>query len=713
MLLVFGGCVPSNPASVRALNGVLPIDDQVLTEVVALAGEWRAVAGSDSARFADYNYDDAHWRRVDISDNFKEQGFPDEGLVYYRLHLRLPPELPPLVGYIQHTNNAHMLYVARAGRSPQLIASSGRPGLTPETTVRSRAPTTFHLPADTSLVLTWKIANHDYLNGGAFNRIQLGVAPVYQDQALKRTISLSVQLGFYLLIVVYFLLSWMWYRADVQSLVIALLSAVMALRSLAVAGVFEYFFPEATTFETRILLEAVTFFSMIGLLGLLLWSFLPRLFAPVTIAGYRFRPPSDLVLHRRGKRIAPREISRRVRRGLTWVLVAVLSTAFLLLTLSLFNQPLFTSYLIWAARWMVPLFLVISIGVMGVGLWSQQPLGRILIAGFVPVFVTGLHDVWYAAGWITGAGMYVVGYGFLLFILVQCYAVARRNAHNEDLARQNAELFKMEVHRQTEELRETAQAAQAANRAKSQFLSAVSHELRSPLASILGYTRLLQEEDAPPADEFLEAIQDNANRLLRLVNDVLDAARVETNSFSFDLAPVEVQALVHEVVASVHPVVRQKKLTLTVDISPPTLLVQADADRLRQVLLNVLSNAVKFTNKGGVTVRAYEASLSGIPACAIAVRDTGPGIAPGFVPHLFKPFTQEPRTYNQTLEGAGLGLSIALEMVRRMEGEITVDSIPDEGAVFTVFLPLSPNAGLSQSAGQVERLQGDRAIWED
>lgn len=711
LLLSCTGCLPTQPDELVAEDGFLTVQPGVLERVVALGGEWRAYAGADSVVFASYDYDDSHWQRVAISDDFKAQGFPDEGLVYYRLHLRLPPNAPPVMGFIQHTNNAHTLYVAQPRRPPVLAASSGRPGLTPDVTERSRAPVNFQLPADTSLVLTWKVANHDYLNGGAFHRIQIGMASAYHRHALNRTIALSVQGGFYLLIVVFFVLSWLWYSQDVQSLVVALLSGVIALRSLTVAGAFEFFFPDVVTFDTRILLEAVTFFSMIGLFGLLIWSFLPRLFVPVTIAGYRFHPPSDLVLHRRGKRIAPLKVSKQVRRTFTWLLVLSLGTASLLLALSLFNQPLLTSYLFRVGRWVVTPLLAISIVILAFGVWSRQPLGTILIAGFVPVFFTGLHDVLYAAGLVEGSGTYLVGYGFLLFILVQCFAVARRNAHNADLARQNAELFKMEVNRQTQELREAAEAAQTANRAKSQFLSAVSHELRSPLASILGYTRLLQEQDADaPSEEFLEAIQDNANRLMRLVNDVLDAVRVETNAFSFVLAPVSVRALIDEVVASVHPVVRQKKLTLTVEVELPHMEVQADADRLRQVLLNVLSNAVKFTETGEVTVRASEASLSGVPACAIAVRDTGPGISPSFLPQLFKPFSQEPRTYRQALEGTGLGLSISQELVRRMHGEITVDSVLGEGSVFTVFLPLAVEDPSDAETPQEEPMQVDRAV---
>src|SRR5690606_20020504 len=145
-----------------AFNGVLELD-----------GTWLARAGVDSAQFAAFDYRDDHWQAVTVPGLFTKQGFPDEGLVWYRLHLRLPPHAPRLRGYVDYVRNANALYVARPGHPPELLAQAGRPALDPDHLIPSRSTFSFILPTDTALVLAWKVANHRYRGGGPLATLRL------------------------------------------------------------------------------------------------------------------------------------------------------------------------------------------------------------------------------------------------------------------------------------------------------------------------------------------------------------------------------------------------------------------------------------------------------------------------------------------------------------------------------------------------------------
>ena len=176
LLLFCSGCDPASVpgAEEPARAGRLDLSHFTFDQkrVLSLSGEWLSLPDQDGSTFADYAYDDAAWRPATVEGYFTAQGYPAEGLVWYRLHLRLPPNAPPLQGYLQHANNAHALFAATSDGRVVQLGASGKPGLTAETTVRSRAPVLFTLPADTSLVLSWKVANFNYVNGGPFYAVR-------------------------------------------------------------------------------------------------------------------------------------------------------------------------------------------------------------------------------------------------------------------------------------------------------------------------------------------------------------------------------------------------------------------------------------------------------------------------------------------------------------------------------------------------------------
>lgn len=254
------------------------------------------------------------------------------------------------------------------------------------------------------------------------------------------------------------------------------------------------------------------------------------------------------------------------------------------------------------------------------------------------------------------------------------------------------DVLRMRARAQTYELRAAKERAEAANLAKSDFLSRVSHELRTPLNVILGYGQLLEIDDGLPEDarEPVDAILHSGRHLLGLIDEVLDISRIEAGRLDLDLEPLVVAAVVEESVALVRPLAAPRRVRLAVDLEAGrSVVVTADRQRLSQVLLNLLTNAINYDREGGlvsVTVRRSGEQVS------IAVSDTGPGIAPDEMERLFMPF--ERLASARGTSGTGLGLSITRYLVDAMGGELTVASQVGEGATFTVTLPAGDSASV-------------------
>jgi signal transduction histidine kinase len=254
-------------------------------------------------------------------------------------------------------------------------------------------------------------------------------------------------------------------------------------------------------------------------------------------------------------------------------------------------------------------------------------------------------------------------------------------------ALERAGLF--EAERQAREAAEAARAeAEAASRAKGEFLATMSHELRTPLNAIAGYSDLLlMGLHGPLTDEQradLERVQRSQRHLLALVDNVLDFATLGSRRVRYETADVDVAALVADVQASISAELAAKRLRLEGAAIDPALVARADPAKLRQIVLILLSNAVKFTDGGGTVRLAAEPRGD---AVAISVADTGRGVPPEEQEAIFEPFVQLDRGYTRTAEGTGLGLAIARELARGMAGDVTVASDAGHGAVFTLTVP--------------------------
>ncbi|MEX2154365.1 MAG: HAMP domain-containing sensor histidine kinase [Gemmatimonadaceae bacterium] len=272
------------------------------------------------------------------------------------------------------------------------------------------------------------------------------------------------------------------------------------------------------------------------------------------------------------------------------------------------------------------------------------------------------------------------------------HSVALQNANSIFLARQRAEQelrrTKEALESKTAALAEARRAAQAANDAKDRFLSMISHELRTPLGAIGGYAALLAEEiQGSLTDgqrEYIAGIRHNQKHLLRLVNELLDLAKIESGKFVLNLSAVPVQGVLESVQTMIEPQIRACDLRLEIESDDPALSLHADRARVEQIVLNLLSNAVKFTPAGGV-VRITTAP--GTDKVRLSVQDTGIGIPEGKLDAVFEPFVQVESSQSRAGRGTGLGLAISRELARAMGGDLTVESVRGKGSEFTLSLP--------------------------
>ncbi|MBL8328364.1 MAG: hypothetical protein JNJ71_05900 [Rubrivivax sp.] len=240
--------------------------------------------------------------------------------------------------------------------------------------------------------------------------------------------------------------------------------------------------------------------------------------------------------------------------------------------------------------------------------------------------------------------------------------------------------------------------AVAANAAKSAFLAMMSHELRTPLNAVIGYSEMLKEElaedgvtDTTMAD--LDKIKSAGKHLLELINSVLDLSKIEAGKIELEIGTVSVQQLVDYAASTVHPLIEPNGNRLVVQVPPDIGQVDSDATRLRQVLLNLLSNAAKFTRQGVITLTARREQAPGqLEQLVFDVQDTGIGLTAEQQSRLFQAFVQADTSTTREYGGTGLGLVICRRLCQLMGGDVTVSSVPGQGSCFTARVAANGHA---------------------
>jgi signal transduction histidine kinase len=254
------------------------------------------------------------------------------------------------------------------------------------------------------------------------------------------------------------------------------------------------------------------------------------------------------------------------------------------------------------------------------------------------------------------------------------------------IAIENARLFN--------EIQDKSRQLAEASRHKSQFLANMSHELRTPLNAIIGVTEMLREDaeaakqDLEPLDRVLGA----GRHLLALINDILDLSKIEAGRMELQLETFPLAPLIRDVVKTIEPLAAKNANKVAVNCTAEIGAMHADQMRLRQALLNLMSNANKFTERGTISIHAQQGQENGRDYVVIAIADTGIGMTPEQVGKLFQEFSQADASTTRKYGGTGLGLAISKRFCQMMDGDITVESEPGKGSRFTIRLPRTVDA---------------------
>jgi PAS domain S-box-containing protein len=290
----------------------------------------------------------------------------------------------------------------------------------------------------------------------------------------------------------------------------------------------------------------------------------------------------------------------------------------------------------------------------------------------------------------------------------------RLSGTRSDISRRKS--VEEELHRTLAELRSTTERAERASAAKSEFLANMSHEIRTPMNAILGMTGLLL--DSPLNDEqkqYAQIVRSSGDALLGLINDILDLSKIEARKLTIEIMDFDLRASLEDVAEMLAVRAQEKGLDLALDISPdiPSLL-QGDPGRIRQILVNLVGNAVKFTEAGSVTIAVAMDSLSRSRiGLTISVRDTGIGLSPEQLEHLFQPFSQADSSVTRRFGGTGLGLAISRQLAELMGGRIEVRSELGKGSHFDLHVELGVQSRAAAPKSVRQELAGRRVLVVD
>jgi signal transduction histidine kinase len=613
--------------SPRAKNGTLDLRgwNPAADGAVRLNGEWRFYWGE----LIPEGEPARSASYADVPGEWERNGKPGRGYATYRLTVLTGEEAGPLGLHVPAIAPAYRLYA-----DGRLIAQAGKVDADSSLTESAYRPqTAVFAPEGDSFELTLLAANSLYPSGGVWFSLSLGSASGMAAAETRNAIVDMAVFGGCALLGVYQIAVFLLRRADRSTLYFGLCCLLGAVRLWVVGGMYAVDVFPAMGIETIIRLEYLTYYGGVALAALFV------------------------------KELFPQEFSARLAGILAGIGGLYAATA-LLLPVGTFTA------LIDFFKIVSLLGLAYIIYGFALALWRGRSGALLQLIGWLAFVASAFHDILYSNGRIIWVDLQLVPYGFLLLVFIEALELARRftNAYRV-IGTLSEELIDL-------------------NRMKDEFLANTSHELKTPLHGILNLSSALKDGKSGPLNgqqrEQLEVVVSVARRMSNLINDILDLSRLKHRGIQLQTRPIDVRAVIGSQQEIFRNYIGYKPVTLRMEWPEELPDAVADEGRLLQIAYNLIGNAIKFTPEGEVVVSATASDGK----VAVSVSDTGIGIPADKREAIFRTFEQMGTSVAREYGGTGLGLGIARRLVELHGGEISVDSEPGKGSVFTFTLPV-------------------------